>query len=777
MTPGGAWRPAGLRPRHWRAFLLLAAFGAVAGACATPPAPFSASRARRHVAQLAGTIGSRPTGSVPNRRAREYLVDQLQQAGFAVRVQEADAQRAAYGVTARVANIVATLPGSSPLTVALMAHYDSVPDGPGAADDAFGVAVCLEAGRVLAARPARRWTTAVVLTDGEELGLMGASALLRDPVSRQLRAVLNFEAIGSGAPVMLFESGTAGGALVEAWARNAPRPAGASFMTEIYKGISRGGDRTDLGVVRRAGIAGLDFAAVGDGYTYHTPLDAPGRLDEQALRQAGENAVATAVALDAVDLSTTNQGASTYFDILRLTSVAYGRRAERALLAAGILAALVAWWRVAREARRRWPLSRLLMTVLWVAIGLALVGGAMIGATWLLRASRASLHPWYAHPGRLIAWLVLAGLAAAWALVQLGRLLPEKARGAGHAAMVWAITLPVWGVLAVVAGWLASGAAFLMVWPLLAAATSLLVLPVQRPAGMRAASALVAAVVGILWVADLAVLVPFVVAELDRAPLVTPLVFFPVLLLAPALVVVPPLLALFDVPVESRRRLRGWKGGVVVTGLAALAFVSAWLAPAYTRERPQHHVIRFVADGVSGRATWETGANEAGPPGGHWMPGGAAFPASVPLEPLASPFVYHASAPSPGPPPFAVSGIAVAGREARLEVRAVPSAPGWTLAFVLPEVELVGASLPVSPRRGRQVAVFQAVPPEGVTFRGQFRLADAATLRATLAVAVGPGLPGAPWPRLPAWLPQQHDVWQARSYYVLPIAWQGDPGA
>ena len=42
--------------------------------------------------------------------------------------------------------------------MAIVSHYDSVPEGPGAADDAFGVGVSLEAARVLAARSHRNWT-------------------------------------------------------------------------------------------------------------------------------------------------------------------------------------------------------------------------------------------------------------------------------------------------------------------------------------------------------------------------------------------------------------------------------------------------------------------------------------------------------------------------------------------------------------------------------------------------------------------------------------------
>ena len=117
--------------------------------------------------------------------------------GFEVRVQEADARRPELGRTARVANIIATLPGVRREAVGLVAHYDSRPDAPGATDDALGVAVALEAARVFAARTERQWSLMVLLTDGEEAGLMGAAALTTDrDAMRRLSAYLQVESIG-----------------------------------------------------------------------------------------------------------------------------------------------------------------------------------------------------------------------------------------------------------------------------------------------------------------------------------------------------------------------------------------------------------------------------------------------------------------------------------------------------------------------------------------------------------------------------------------------------
>src|ERR1700754_1543651 len=108
----------------------------LAGACARQAdVRFSVENARAHVDMLAGTIGSRPAGSANNAKARAYLIDQLRLYGFDVRVQETDAVRPEFGLTARIANIIAIKAGTKPDAIGLIAHYDSIPEAPGALDD------------------------------------------------------------------------------------------------------------------------------------------------------------------------------------------------------------------------------------------------------------------------------------------------------------------------------------------------------------------------------------------------------------------------------------------------------------------------------------------------------------------------------------------------------------------------------------------------------------------------------------------------------------------
>src|SRR5688500_2014204 len=271
----------------FRAWLLLGL--AAAAGCSRPAGLFVEANARAHVSMLAGTIGSRPVGSAANAKAREYIVDQLKQAGFDVRVQEADGRRHELGRTARVSNIIGILPGQRSEALGLVSHYDSSPDAPGASDDGLGVAVTLEAARVLAAGGTPQWTVFALITDGEESGLLGAAALVTDrEVMERLRAYINLESIGSSGTSVLFETGPGNAWLVAPWARRAPHPRGGSYALEIYRRLP---NDTDFSMLKTRDIPGLNFAAIGDSYAYHTARDTPERLARDTIRHTGENVV------------------------------------------------------------------------------------------------------------------------------------------------------------------------------------------------------------------------------------------------------------------------------------------------------------------------------------------------------------------------------------------------------------------------------------------------------------------------------------------------------
>jgi Peptidase family M28 len=748
-----------------RAVLLLLLLGAAS--CARDAGIFSEQNARAHVSMLAGTIGPRPVGSEANARARAYIVDQLTLYGYDVRVQEVDARRPEIGRTAHVNNIIAVLAGRRSEAIGFVSHYDSRPESPGAGDDGLGVAVSLEAARVLAARTDRQWSIFVLVTDGEEADLMGAAGLLTDrEVTSRLQAYINVESIGSRGTAMLFQTGPANGWITVPWARRAPHPRGASFMIEIYKRLPRD---TDFTILARQGIPGLNFATIGDSYPYHSPRDTVERLDPAALRTTGENVVATATALDAIDITGRGNRDAVFFDIGGITAVSYSATIGWVVAIASMLLGSAAWLRATAAALRLGGGLRWAFTAFWSALGATVSAAAMVGAAWALRASREVYHPWYAHPDRLFLLLVAVGATAAWAMSRAGAWLPSRLHGLRHPIVTWSLALPLWLVMAAAMVWLAPGAAFMWTLPLLAASASLLLAPPGNPIAVRIASIVALAVSASLWLHNAVDLLRFVVTIFGWLPVITPVYVYPAVMVVAGVMIVPPLVAAVATPRPlSRPSL------LTVALLVSIAVTGgfAYAAPAYTFDQPLRRQVRALQEAGSANATWEVGSVEPGldlapdAPGG-WTRESSTAPASVPWGRLPQPFVFRTTAPGLGPAPIDVAGFTVTPVSAGVDVTAtvVPTRAGLAVSFVLPAgITPARSSIPGALRLGQWTATFVAPPPEGIAWRASFSGVDPARLREIRLVVTESGR------NLPAWLPQDRAVWNAAFTWVVPAA-------
>ena len=181
-----------------------------------------------------------------------------------------------------------------------------------------------------AGRP--RWTLLALVTDGEEAGLMGAAALVTDrEVTSRLRAYINLEVdwiVGHVDPVRdRARQRLAGGAVGAAGAASA-------WRLVRDRGLHAPAERHRFLDPQARDVPGLNFAAVGDSYAYHTARDTPERLSRETLRTTGENVVAIATALQAADIRTRTSGMPTFFDIGGTVAVSYGTIARLADLGA-----------------------------------------------------------------------------------------------------------------------------------------------------------------------------------------------------------------------------------------------------------------------------------------------------------------------------------------------------------------------------------------------------------------------------------------------------------
>jgi hypothetical protein len=364
---------------------------AAPGSASSAATDFSTTRALEDV--FAVSRATHPTGSAENTRVRDYLAGRLRALGLAPEAQSGQVFNAREGVLGAVTNLVARLPGRERGAPALLlaAHYDSAPTSPGAADDGASVAAILETVRLLKAGPALRNDVVVLLTDGEEAGLLGsqlfverlASATATAGQGERIGAVLNFEYRGDRGPVWLFETSPGNGRLIDAWRQAVPHPVGNSLLSEVYRVLP---NDTDMTSFRRGGIAGLNFAA-GQGYlAYHTQRDSADALDPASLQHMGDTMLRLARRLGDEDLAAVRASDAVYFDAPVIGAVSYeaALALPLQLVALGLLAAT--WVRRRKDVRA----AR-------VSLALPVLVGAVVLVA--IACQLAWMGIWLAHPG------------------------------------------------------------------------------------------------------------------------------------------------------------------------------------------------------------------------------------------------------------------------------------------------------------------------------------------------------------------------------------------
>ncbi|MEI9932928.1 MAG: M20/M25/M40 family metallo-hydrolase [Rhizomicrobium sp.] len=116
--------------------------------------------------------------------------------------------------------------------IVLLAHYDSVPAGPGASDDGAGFASILETARALRARGGKSLHPVIaVITEGEEAGLLGAQAFLENPALKaRVGAVVNADNRGTRGRSLLFQTSPGDSRLIDLYAKNLPFYGTSSLM-------------------------------------------------------------------------------------------------------------------------------------------------------------------------------------------------------------------------------------------------------------------------------------------------------------------------------------------------------------------------------------------------------------------------------------------------------------------------------------------------------------------------------------------------------------------
>lgn len=267
-----------------------------------PPQEFSAERALVHIRTIAQR--PHPMGSSENAIVREYLLKELIALGMNPQVLEGVGARVLREtiVAGKIHDIAGRLPGTKrSKAIMLMAHYDSVENGAGAADDGAGVSAILETVRALRNGAALENDLIVLFTDGEEAGLLGAESFTAQSAwMKDVGLVLNFEARGNAGPSLLFETTPGNEKLMRFVQAAADDPVASSMFYSLYKLLP---NDTDLTVFRSAQIPGLNFAFGNGLQAYHTSLDTPALLSTASLQHHGAYALSLVRHFGSMDLA------------------------------------------------------------------------------------------------------------------------------------------------------------------------------------------------------------------------------------------------------------------------------------------------------------------------------------------------------------------------------------------------------------------------------------------------------------------------------------------
>lgn len=296
---------------------------------------FSSDRALNYLKEVAKE--PHPIGSSANKQVRDYIVKHFQDLDIPVEIQSKpvkDIRGEEYAKelgAENVENIIAKIQGTSSDDNAILvtAHYDSEIETPGASDDGYGVVTIMEAARALKQLPAPKNTIYFVLTDGEEPGLLGASALQdRMDILDEVRVMLNFEARGNtGVPIM-FETSSNDLRLAQLYKETVPYPVAYSFASEMYKKMPNDTDFTELKITKKLGY---NFANMGGLEAYHAAIDRVENIDEETIRHFGNYAlplVKRFMMMDEKEFQALedSKGDAIYFPLMKKTLVVYSEK-------------------------------------------------------------------------------------------------------------------------------------------------------------------------------------------------------------------------------------------------------------------------------------------------------------------------------------------------------------------------------------------------------------------------------------------------------------------
>lgn len=351
------------------------------------PSNFSALRALKHVEVIASKPHS--MGTDEHIRVRNYVYDQLKNMGLETSIQQTtviDDRRNLRA--ASVYNVIGVLKGTnSSKAIMIVSHYDSTPHTLGAADDGASVAAMLEAIRAIKELGSFENDIIFLFTDGEESGLFGAKAFVREhELADEVGILLNLEARGSSGPAFTYEVSPQNGWIMREYFKAVSHPIASSFTYEIYKLMPNSSDFT---VFKEADFSGYNTAFIEDFVNYHSMTDSPKNLDLRSLQHIGSYIIGVIEHFGNMEINDPKTSDLLYFNIIGDIIIFYPQSFSIFSL---ILVVILFFLVIILEFKKKHiSIWKILLSVLIYAITMALASGAI----WLLNNKIISAYPHY----------------------------------------------------------------------------------------------------------------------------------------------------------------------------------------------------------------------------------------------------------------------------------------------------------------------------------------------------------------------------------------------
>ena len=426
-----------------------------------------------------------PVGSSEQKDVRDYLITAIAEMGFQPVLHEGFGENDAESIlgfvpyAGELENIYFRLEGAGNTNhdILMLAHYDSTLGGPGAADDASGVAALLETARALKAQAPLLNDIVFLFTDGEEAELLGSKLFAeQEGIMKNVNLVMNFESRGRTGPSILFETSDQNGWLMKEFSKVAPYPVAYSFSSDVYKMVS---NVTDFTPFKMAGKRGFNFSNLGGMEIYHNTQDTPENLDQGFLQHQGLYALSLAKHFGNIPLDGgQNSDDAVFFTLARSVMALYSVQWNiplTAFLLMLLAAALILVFRkhlVTAKGVIKGFLASLFSIIVAAVFGIAvqlLFTGIYFQLDKVHSISElVDFRRMLIFQGNI--WIVVS-LVLSFALIFLmQRLFIKKATGI-HLLLG---NLVVWSILAVMSAFALPGAAYMFQWPVMLTLAGLL---------------------------------------------------------------------------------------------------------------------------------------------------------------------------------------------------------------------------------------------------------------------------------------------------------------